>query len=547
MQRLARAIRTSRYLLPLAACAGLAACAAPVTITPTPTFTAIASPARRATQTLAPSSPPTRAPTDTATRVRATPVTITPAPTIEIPSPAPASPAPIDLAPGVVAYESAITLDAYPYEKFWIEKRDPATNVPFHAFDRAAYEAAAPTLHAEPKTFRALVLENEYLKVVILPELGGRIYQITHKQSGKNFLYNNRVLKPTRWGMSEQDGWLAAGGIEWAFPTQEHGYEWNAAWDARVERDAQGVSVVLTDSNANDRPRVQVRVTLPAHTAYIAVSPRLENPTAQPQRVQFWSNAALNLGAPDSLSPDTRFYLPDDTVFIHSTANEWIPPEFIPHENATAPAAPLSFSNLAGRDMRVYKNWDNYLGAFAADAARGDLAQAFIGAYNYATQTGLARVFSPQLTPGAKLFAFGPNFCCRDVYTDDDAEYFELWGGPNRTFFADDDLFLQPGETRAWTEYVLPLPDTNGIGAALPDFAMNLTQDGERITVNAYAAAPRRGILILKTDAREIQRWDLDLAATQHLQAQLEITERPLQLQLQDHEGNVLLESAIVQ
>lgn len=462
-----------------------------------------------------------------------------------MPTPTALPPTAVDLAPGVIAYETDITIDAYPYEKFWIEKRDPATNIMYRAFDRAAYETAAPTLKAEPKTFRAQVVENEYLKVVVLPELGGRIYQITHKQSGKNFLYNNRVLKPTPWGMPEQDGWLAAGGIEWAFPTQEHGYEWNAPWDARVERDAQGVSIVLTDSTATDSPRVQVRVTLPAHAAYIAVSPRIENPTAQPQRIQFWTNALLNLGATESLSPDTRFYLPDDAVWIHSTANEWIPQESVPPENATSPAPPVSFSNLAGRDMRVYKNWDKYLGVFDADAARSDLAQAFVGAYNYTTQTGLARVFSPQLTPGIKLFAFGPNFCCRDYYTDDNAEYFEIWGGPNRTFFADDDLILQPGEARAWTEYFLPLPDTNGIGAALPDFAMNLSGDDTHVTITAYAAAPRKGVIVLKQDAREIQRWELDLAATQRIQTQLELAERPLQLQMQDREGNVLLETSL--
>lgn len=550
VQRLACALRTSRFLLPLLVYAALTGCAMPITATSAQVMTPSASPARSATHpavptlaphavipTLAPPISPTLPPSAHATTVTAAPIPMT--------EPTALPPVTTDQTPGVSTYEAEITIDAYPYERFWIEKRDPVTNVPFHAFDRAAYEAAAPTIKPEPKTFRAQVLENEYLKVVILPELGGRIYQITHKPSGKNFLYNNRILKPTPWGMPEQDGWLAAGGIEWAFPTREHGYEWNAPWNARVEHDAQGASVVLTDSNASDRPRVQVRVTLPAHAAYLAVSPRVENPTTQPRRIQFWSNAQLNLGAKGSLSPETRFYLPGDTVLVHSTANGWVPPESVPQANATAPAAPVALSDLAGRDLRVYRNWDNYLGVFDADTAQGDLAQAFVGAYNYTTGSGIARIFTPELTPGVKLFAFGPHFCCRELFTGDNAEYFELWGGLTRTFFADDDLILQPGETRAWTEYFLPLSDTNGIGAALPDFAMNLSNDGSRVTVTAYAAAPRRGVLILKQDAREIQRWDFDLAAAQRLQAQLEIEERPLQLQLQDREGNIVLETAL--
>ena len=509
------------------------------------TFAPMVSPAASATfaPMVSPAASATFAPTFTPTRARVTVApSAVPAATATFAPPAPTA---VDLAPGVISYETAIVIDAYPYEKFWIEKRDPATNVVFRAFDHAAYQAAAPNLKPEPKTFRALVLENEYLKVTVLPELGGRIYQITHKQSGKDFLYNNRVLKPTQWGMSEQGGWFAAGGIEWAFPTQEHGLEWNATWDARVERDAQGVSIVLTDSRAADRPRAQVRVTLPARAAYIAVSPRIENPTAQPQRIQFWSNATLNLGATDSLAPETRFYLPDDDVFVHSSANEWIPSEFMPSADARAPAAAVAFSNLAGRDLRVYQNWDNYLGVFVARSAESDLAQAFVGAYNHATQMGLARVFAPQLAPGVKLFAFGPNFCCRDIFTDGGGEYFELWGGLTRSFFADDDLILPPGATRAWTEYFLPLPDTYGLGAALPDFEMSLTRDGARVTVNAYAAAPRQGVLLLKHGDRELQRWEIALDPTRHMQAQFETAERPLSLLLQDREGNILLESEL--
>ena len=549
-RRLAREIRPSRFFLPILLCAALVsaaliACAAPnaspapsaiptqpraVTFTTQPTAqnTATSAPTRAQTQATVPQPMQTKPRAhDTATPV---------------PTPIPQTVAP-ELAPGVVAYESTVTINAYPYEKFWIEKRDPVSNVTFRAFNRDAYEAAQNSLRAEPKTFRAIVLENEYLKITLLPELGGRIYQIEHKQSGKKFLYNNPVLKPTRWGLSEQSGWLAAGGIEWAFPKQEHGYEWNAPWDARIERDASGVSVLLTDTTTSDRPRVQVRVTLPARSAYVAVSPRAENPTDKPQRVQFWDNAMLNLGASETLSPRTEFIL-QDAVLIHSTGNDWIPKEFVPAENATAPQAPVSFSNLAGRDLRVYKNWDNYLGVFAADTTQSDLAQAFVGAYNYETNMGFARVFTPQLTPGAKFFAWGPNFCCADLYTDARAEYFEMWGGINRTFFPDDDVILQPGETRAWSEYFIPLPDTNGIRAARQDFALNMQRDGDSVNLTAYAAAPRKGVLILKQGAREIQRWDIALDATRALSAQVKTSERPLTLELQDRDGNLLLQTA---
>ncbi|MBI4674698.1 MAG: DUF5107 domain-containing protein [Chloroflexi bacterium] len=519
--------------------AALVACAVSVTPIPVPTRVHIATktaPPLRAT--VIPIRTPTVAPTNTASVLLSTPVPVTLAPVATNVS------QPIAAAPknNIMAYEASVRLDAYPYEPFLRDERDPATNIIFKAFDRAAYENAAAASGRHPKTFRAIVLENEYLKVTLIPALGGRIFQITYKPTGQNLLYNNQVLKPTPWGMPQQDGWLAAGGIEWAFPTQEHGFEWNAAWDAQILREANGVSVVLADSQANDRPRVQVRVTLPAHAAYLAISPRIENPTAQPLRLQFWTNALLNLGATGRIPAQTEFIFPTDAVFVHSTANEWIPGDVIPKDNARMPSAAVSFSNLAGRDLRWYANWDNYLGVFAANPHAPELAQAFVGAYNYENRLGIARIFSPQQTPGVKLFAWGPNFCCRDRFTDDDSEYLELWGGMTRTFFPDDDVTLQPGEMRAWTEYILPLPDTNGVSAATSDFAMTVQTQPDRVILTAYAAARRDAVLVLKHDAREIKRWSISFQPAQHFQEQIAITERPLQLQLQDRDGNVILE-----
>jgi hypothetical protein len=65
------------------------------------------------------------------------------------------------------------------------------------------------------QTYTLLVLSNDYLTVTLLPELGGRVYELIFKPTGHNELYRNPVLKPTRWGPPEQGWWLAAGGLEW--------------------------------------------------------------------------------------------------------------------------------------------------------------------------------------------------------------------------------------------------------------------------------------------------------------------------------------------
>lgn len=434
-------------------------------------------------------------------------------------------------------YFEAVTFTAYPYESFLRDAVDPNNNVPYRALDRAAYEASHPETNLAPKTFRAVILENQFLKLTFLPELGGRLFQITYKPTNQTLLYNNRYLKPTPWGMPAQGGWLAAGGIEWAFPTQEHGYEWNAAWNFETQLSDSSAVITLRDSDAADRPRVQIRVTLPAHAAYFKIEPRVENPTNTALRLQFWDNAMLNLGA-KQISAETEFILPGDSVLIHSTGNDWLPQERIPEEGATAPRAPISFSDAAGRDLRWYKNWDDYLGVFAA----AQFATNFVGAYNHATELGIVRVFPPQ-AHGVKLFAWGSHFCCFDLFADDGSQYFELWGGIAQTFFASDDVTFAPHEARAWTEYWMPLAKTNGVSAAASDAALSLQVENNQANIIVYSAIAREAYLVVKQNGVVKYTERLVLTPAQAYTKNIPIESAPAQIELQDVNRKVILKT----
>lgn len=433
-------------------------------------------------------------------------------------------------------------MSAYPFEPFLVQKTDPVYNVQFKALDHPAFEQSVSAQTPTERTFRTIVLENQYLRLTILPELGGRLYQITYKPTGQDLFYNNRVLKPSPWGPAAQGGWLAAGGMEWALPVNEHGYEWGEPWQAAVEQNAEGATVTLIDTRAADRVRARVRVTLPRNGAYVIVNPRIENPTASPQRVQFWNNAALALGA-KNVSPNTRFYFPTDSVLVHSTGDSFIPAENVPANDATAPRAPLTFQSVGGRDLSRYQDWQDYLGLFAADLASSDLASTFVGAYNQDTALGVVRVFSPRQTPGVKLFGFGPGFCCRSAFADDDSDYFELWGGLPRTFFANDDVLLAPGQGRAWTEYWLPVPATGGITAATRQTVLYLGAADNTAQVSVFSAVPSSAVLVLNGDGRELKRWQLALSPDQVFADRVPIAGRARQLRLLDSGGKVLAET----
>lgn len=333
------------------------------------------------------------------------------------------------------AYEGTLTLPVYPYARFLDWSVDATTGVRFATFDRAAYERSAPTPRAQ--TYKAVYLENELLLLTFLPELGGRLYQAVYKPSNQTIFYHNPVIKPSRFGPFEPDKnwWLAAGGMEWALPVQEHGYEWGVPWSYRLQGDRELVSISLTDSDAPDRLQTEITVTLRRGAADWTITPQWRNATARPMRVQFWLNAMLTLGSA-TMAADTEFNLPTNAVRVHSTGDKRLP-----GERQTIP-----WPNYQGVDYSRYNNWQNWLGVFV-NALNGDS----LSTYNHQTQLGIRRSFPASRVPGVKLFAFGPQFPDRS-YTDDDSQYFELWGGPNKSFWPEDDITLAPGSTLSWSE-----------------------------------------------------------------------------------------------
>jgi hypothetical protein len=402
------------------------------------------------------------------------------------PQPAPTLQPTATTAPGVRVYQATITLSAYPYEPYLRERVDSRYNWRVVWLDRAAYEAANP--QPQPRSFQAIVLENAYLKLTFLPELGGRLYQCLFKPTGQNLFYQNAVLKPSYWGplSREENWWLAAGGMEWALPVHEHGYEWGVPWTYQIESKSTETSIVLRDSVADDRLRTEIRVTLPANRAYFVVQPHLTNPTAQPAALQFWLNALLTLGS-HSASPDTEFVYPTGRMIVHSTGDSALPGE----------RQIISWPVADGRDLSRYGNWRNWLGVFVPE-----VQQDYTGAYNHETGLGIARIFPHQVAQGLKLFGFGAGFAARAEYTDDGSEYFEMWGGPCRTFWPEDEVTIAAGGSLTWSEVWLPFFSIGGLDIANRDVAASVGLEGGQVHVGLAASSARSGLLQIEWDGQ---------------------------------------------
>jgi hypothetical protein len=488
--------------------------------------------------TTTPTSPPTATPwpTWTSTPVVSASSTLWTSP-IESPTPESTPTATLRPVPTAnVYYETTLSILTYPYADYLQQETDSRYGVPLWRLDRAAYEAIQPTPTLQ--TYRALVIENEYLQLTFLPELGGRLYRCVYKPTGQNIFYQNPVIEPSRWGPltpTEHNWWLAAGGIEWALPVNEHGYEFGVPWNYSVQVTPDSVTVTLWDSDAGDRLRFEVKVTLPSQQAAFIVQPRLTNPLKEDVRVQLWLNAALTLGS-HTIAPETEFVLPAGPVVVHSTGD------------ATLAAAKevMSWPLHGGRDLSRYANWRQWLGVFVEQPA-----QNFAGAYNHATGLGVARVFPSQVAPGVKLFAFGPEFGDRDHYTDDGSQYFELWGGPNRTFWPEDDVLLPAGGEIAWEETWLPFADVGGLTFANEAAVLYLERREGRVDVGLSVSKPIQGQVRLLAgegeSAQSIWQQAVNLLPGGPLRQQVQLpadlaADAKIGLQLTDQAGNVLLD-----
>jgi hypothetical protein len=157
-----------------------------------------------------------------------------------------------------------------------------------------------------------------------------------------------------------------------------------------------------------------------------------------------------------------------------------------------------------GRDLSWYQSWEDYLGFFLPEPSED-----FVGAYNHDTGLGIVRVCDRREAPGVKLFAWGQDSPYRTEYTDDGSQYFEMWGGPNRTFWSEDDNTLGPGESKGWAEYWYPFQGIDGLSFANKDVALSLTVSEDTISMGLASTSLLEGTVVVEAGDSEIYRREV--------------------------------------
>jgi len=173
--------------------------------------------------------------------------------------------------------------------------------------------AEVPTQH----TWDAVMMENAYLSVMILPELGGRIYRATDKTNGYDFVYCNPVIKPALVGLAGP--WIS-GGIEFNWP-QHHRPSTYMPTDTEIEKHSDGaVTVWLSEHEPMTRMKGMHGVCLYPDKSYIELKVRAYNRTTDVQTFLWWANVATRVHEKyQSFFPPDATYVADHAKRAVST------------------------------------------------------------------------------------------------------------------------------------------------------------------------------------------------------------------------------------
>lgn len=355
-------------------------------------------------------------------------------------------------------------IDAYDKNPMFLEKR--------------VYQGSSGRVYPHPvcegvanektdKEYDAIFLENDYIEVMILPEIGGRIQRLYDKTNGYDAVYYNEVIKPALVGLAGP--WIS-GGIEFNWP-QHHRPSTFDAVDYKITENADGSATVsVGETEKMFHQKGMASFTVYPDKAYLEIKGQVYNPTDRPQTFLWWANPAV------AVNDYTQSIFPPDVNAVMDHGKRGV------SKFPIADGVYYKVDYAPGTDISRYKNIPvptSYM-AYHSDFN-------FIGNYDYKKEAGLLHVADHHVSPGKKQWTWGNGDFGRAwdrCLTDENGPYIELMTG----VFTDnqpDFTFLKPYEEKTFIQYFMPYKKVGAIKNASTEAAMNFepVEGGIKVTV----------------------------------------------------------------
>ena len=377
--------------------------------------------------------------------------------------------------------------------------------------------------------YTAVWLENDYLRVMVLPELGGRIQRALDKTNNYDFVYYNEVIKPALVGLTGP--WIS-GGIEFNWP-QHHRPTTYGPTDWRITENEDGsCSVELSEVDQMYGTKGKMTFTLYPDKAYIEIKGQLYNRTSLPQTFLWWANPAV------AVNDNTQSVFPPDVtaVFDHGK-----------RDVSTFPIATGVYYKHdygAGVDISRYRNIPVPTSYMCAHSDYN-----FVGGYDYGVGAGILHIADHHISPGKKQWTWGNGdfgqAWDRNL-TDKNGPYIELMTG----MFCDnqpDFTWLMPYEEKTFTQYFMPYKAAGYVKNASADIVLGLDKQAENVSFTVYATGVYKDArVVLTASDRIIYDRTLTISPTQVLKDSVTTNEpeTTLCLSVYDSRGRLLLSYA---
>lgn len=378
------------------------------------------------------------------------------------------------------------------------------------------------------REWEVVYLENDYLKIMVMPSLGGRIQMAYDKIRQRHFVYYNHVIKPALVGLAGP--WIS-GGIEFNWPQHHRPSTFDPVdFDLRENPDGS-CTVWVSEVERMFRTKGMAGFTLYPDKAYLEISVQLYNRTPHPQTFLWWANPAVKV------NDHYQSVFPPDVhaVFDHGK-----------RDVSGFPIARGEYYKVnyaPGTDISRYKNIPvptSYM-AITSDYD-------FVGGYENDTKGGLLHVADHHISPGKKQWTWGNGdfgHAWDRNLTDEDGPYIELMCGVY-TDNQPDFTWLHPYEEKSFKQYFMPYYNTGVVKNAAKEALVNLEQTGDEAMVKVYVTAPcdQCRIVLSGRDKTFLDRRE-DLSPAKDFESRVKVGDIPpheLHVAVSDSSGSILVE-----
>lgn len=360
---------------------------------------------------------------------------------------------------------------------------------------------------AKPREWQAVHIENDFVRLMILSEVGGRIHVGLDKTNGYDFFYRQNVIKPALVGLA---GPWVSGGVEFNWP-QHHRPATYMSTEVRIERHHDGSATVwCSDHDPLERMKAAHGICLHPSKALVELKVRLYNRTVFTQTFLWWANVAVHV------DENYQSFFPPDVHFVADHAKRAISEypfskgtyygiDYAARAQNGTPARelPPKFpprSDVAPNDLSWYANLPVPTSYMAIGSTED-----FFGGYDHGREAGLVHVANHRIAPGKKQWTWGNSefgYAWDRNLTERDGPYIELMAGvytDNQPDFS----FLAPGETKTFRQYWYPIQKIGVPQKANRDGALTLSVEGRTATVRICVTERQENASVILSEGDE--------------------------------------------